>query len=397
MKIFFIATTFLFFTVLDIKAQQDNPEYMSSRIEAAQFPDRGGFDRFSLLELMERLRVPSVSIAVIKDYKIHWAKTYGIADMETGQRADTTTMYQAASVSKPVFAMLLVKLAHAGKISLDTDVNQYLRSFRVPDSISVDGKSILRNSPVTLRSLLSHLSGADDGFGFPGYSPADSLPGLSQVVRGERPSVTRSIPFRRQPYAAFRYSGGGYIIAQLAVEEYLNQPLAELMDEYLFSLLGLKNSTFRQPLPELFWKRAARGHAGNGKRAKDPWHVFPEQAPAGLWTTPSDLARLMIELQKAISGIKNDVLSQHVARELLTPTGIGNMSQGFVIERRGEGWYFLHGGANWNYRARIVGHLRNGYGVIVMTNGENGGDINTEIEARVIAAYNWDALAKPVK
>ena len=127
-----------------------------------------------------------------------------------------------------------------------------------------------------------------------------------------------------------------------------------------------------------------------------PWHIYPEQAAAGLWTTPADLARFVIEVQKAVRGPAGRVLAQASAREMISPVGVGPFGVGLTIEKRGEGWYFSHGGANWGFRADILGHLRKGYGVVIMTNGDSGSALISEIEARVAAAYNWDSLDKPI-
>jgi CubicO group peptidase (beta-lactamase class C family) len=385
-----IATTLSLVSVTGLRAQTSDVEAIISRIEAPQQPNRGGYDGLTLHELMQRFRLPALSIAVIEDFRIHWARAYGTADVATGQSADTATLFQAGSISKPVFAMVAVQLAQAGRYSLDADVNSILRSWRVPDS------QFTHSQPVTLRALLSHTSGAEDGFGFPGYVPGSPQPTLAQVVRGEQPSNTGAVRFGRALYSGFKYSGGGYTIAQLTVEDAMNRPLVELARDYLFRPLELQSTTFEQPLPASFATRAARGHLGNGQRQPAPWHDYPEQAAAGLWSTPSDIARLVIEVQRALRGRQGAVLSQSVAQELLTPTGVGGHGQGFVIERRGEGWYFTHSGSNWNYRADVVAHVRNGYGVVIMTNSENGWGVITEIEARVAQAYDWDALMKPI-
>ena len=371
-------------------AQDREVAGLIAQIEAAQIPNRQGLDGLTLPEVMQRFRLPAMSVAVIKDYKIHWAKAYGVADVESGQLADTATQFQAGSISKPAFAVIAVKLAQAGRFSLDANVNTLLRSWRVPES------DLTRGRPVTLRSLLSHTSGADDGFGFPGYDLGQPRPTLVQVLKGEKPSNTGPVRFARAPYAAFKYSGGGFALAQLAIEDVMRRPLAEIARDELFRPLGMLSTTFEQPLPAAFTARAARGHLGNGKRQPAPWHDYPEQSAAGLWSTPSDLARLVIEIQRAIQGPKGTVLTQAAAREMLTPTGVGEQGQGLAIEKRGEGWYFSHSGSNWNYRANLVGHMRKGYGVVIMTNSENGWGVISELEARIASAYNWDSLDKPV-
>ena len=187
--------------IIPARSQQDDPAPLIARIEAAQTPDRGGYDRDSLRELMDRLDVPGVSIAVIKDFRIHWAKGYGVADVATGAPVDTDTIFQAASISKPVAAMGVLRAVQDGKFSLDDDVNTILKSWKVPKSEHT------AKQPVTPRSLLSHTSGADDGFGFPGYAPGAALPTVVQILNGEKPSNVGPVLFARPPYAGYKYLG----------------------------------------------------------------------------------------------------------------------------------------------------------------------------------------------
>lgn len=369
---------------------QDDAAAMIARIEAPQVPNRQGFDPLTLSQLMERFRVPGVSIAVIKDFKIHWAKGYGLADVEANRPVDPNTAFQAASISKPVTAMAAVRLAQEGKFTLDEDVNRLLKSWKVPES------ELTRAQPVSLRSLLSHTSGSDDGFGFPGYDPASARPTVVQIIKGEAPSNVGAVRFARPPYAGQKYSGGGTEIVQQVLMDVTGKPFAELMREKVLEPIGMAWSSFEQPPTGALAERTARAHNGGGRPMGAKWHVYPEQAAAGLWTTPSDLARFAIEVQTAIRGPAGQVLSQASAREMIAPTGVGPFAVGLVIERRGEGWYFSHGGSNWGFQCNLVAHVRKGYGLVVMTNGDAGGQLIREIEARVAAAYGWDTLDKPI-
>jgi CubicO group peptidase (beta-lactamase class C family) len=371
-------------------AQDADPASYIARIEGRQSPNRQGWDPYTIQELMTRFRIPGVSVAVIKDFKIHWAKGYGVADAETGQLVDTGTAFQAASISKPVFAMAMVKLQQDGRLSLDADVNTILTSWKVPAS------EFTRDQPVTLRSLASHTSGADDGFGFPGYAPNEPRPTLPQLLDGEKPSNVGPVKFVRPPYAGMKYSGGGVTLAQLAVQDLVRKPFAEFMRETILGPLGMSQSTFEQPMSDAFAAKASKAHNGAGRRMGPPWHVYPEQAAAGLWTTPSDLARFAIEVQRAIRGPRGTVLTQASAREMLAAIGAGGYAVGFGVNQRGEGWYFSHSGGNWGFGCNLVAHFRKGYGVAIMTNGDAGGRIIGEIEARVAAAYGWDNLEKPI-
>jgi CubicO group peptidase (beta-lactamase class C family) len=363
---------------------------MIARVESPQTPNRQGLDGLTLEEVMRRFRVPGVSVAVIKDFQIHWAKAYGVADVSTGRPVQTDTPFQAASISKPVTAMAALRLVQDGTIGLDDDVNRILKSWRVPASEDTAAQ------PVTPRSLMSHTSGADDGFGFPGYDPTASRPTVVQILDGAAPSNVGKVTFARPPYAAAKYSGGAVTLMQLLLTDVTGEAFASLLRSRVLDPLGMINSTFEQPPPDAWAARLAHAHNGQGVHGTVPWHVYPEQAAAGLWTTPSDLARLAIEVQKAVRGPKGTVLSQSSAREMTSPVGTGPFAVGFAVEKRSEGWYFSHGGSNWGFRCSLVGHIRKGYGVVVMTNGDAGGGVVAEIEARVAAAYGWDSLDKPL-
>ena len=337
-----------------------------------------------MAELLERTKVPGVSVAVIKDSAIHFAKAYGLADVEAKRPVEVGTFFQAASISKPVTAMATARLAQEGRFSLDADVNTLLKSWKVPVS------EHNRDHPVTPRALSSHTSGADDGFGFPGYDPAAPRPSLVQILNGETPSNVGPVLFVRPPFQSFKYSGGSVTLMQLALMDVTGRPFAELLHDTVLGPLQMTNSSFEQPLPAAWAARAAHAHNRDGMAPPVPWHVYPEQAAAGLWTTSTDLAKLAIEVQRALSGPRGAVLTQASAREMTTPVGVGPYGVGFSVEKRGEGWYFGHGGSNWGFRCTLLAHLRKGYGVVVMTNGDNGSVLATELVERVAAAYQWD-------
>jgi CubicO group peptidase (beta-lactamase class C family) len=369
---------------------QDDPQPFIARIEAPQSPDRQGLDSLTLPEVMARFHVPGVSVAVIRDSQIHWAKAYGVGDVETGRPVELNTRFQAASISKPVTAMAAMRLVQDHRLSLDADVNTILKSWKVPAG------ELTRTQPVTPRSLFSHTSGADDGFGFPGYDPSSPVPTLVQILEGQPPSNVGKVLFARPPYRGYKYSGGGITIMQLALTDLVGRPFADFMRSTVLEPLGMTDSSYEQPLPAAAAAHAARAHDGRGRAMAVPWHVYPEQAAAGLWTTPSDLARFVIEVQRAVRGPAGKVLEQAAGREMVSPVGVGPFGVGLTIEKRGEGWYFSHGGSNWGFRADILGHVRKGYGIVVMTNADSGSAVISEIEARVAAAYGWDSLDKPI-
>jgi CubicO group peptidase (beta-lactamase class C family) len=254
-------------------ADDPSPAAMMTRIESAQSPDRQGLDRLTLAQVTERFRVPGVSVAVIKDFKIDWAKGYGVADVESGIRVDADTMFQAASISKPVAAMAAVRAAQDGRFGLDQDVNTILKSWKLPDS------EFTRGHPVTPRALMSHTSGLGDGFGFPGYHPSAPRPTLVQILDGSAPSNVGKVLMERPPFVAEKYSGGGVTLMQLLMTEALGKAYPEIMQSLVLGPIGMTNSAYEQPLSAAHDRHAARAHSGRGLAMDTKWHVYPSSPP----------------------------------------------------------------------------------------------------------------------
>jgi CubicO group peptidase (beta-lactamase class C family) len=340
--------------------------------------------------LMKQFSVPGVSIAIIRDFKIAATYAYGVADAESGAKVTPDTMFQAASISKPVAAMVSLKAVQNGLFTLDQDVNTILKSWKMPDS------TFTSEWPVTPRSLMSHTSGTGDGFGFPGYAPGAPLPTVPQILDGQAPSNVRKVRLERPPLKGFKYSGGAVMIEQLALSDAAGKPFEEIARDWVLSPIGMTNSTYEQPLPAAREKQAARAHNRSGGRMGDPWHVYPERAAAGLWTTPTDLAKFAIEVQLAVLGKSARVLSQPKALEMITPVGVGPYAVGFTIQKEGEGWYFSHGGSNWGFQCGLTAHRLHGYGAAIMTNSDSGGALIRELTKLIQQEYAWDAVDKPI-
>ncbi len=365
------------------------PAEMQAIIEGAQTPNRQGLDVLTLEEVMERFGVPGISVAVIHDFDVHWAKGYGVADVETGAPVDVETLFQAASISKPVTATAAMVAVQEGRFSLDDDINAILTSWQLP------GNGFTGDRPVTPRLLLSHTAGLGDGHGFPGYDPGVPRPTAVQILNGDEPSNVEAVTMVRPPLTAMHYSGGGTTIMQLALTDVFGESFPDLMRRTVLEPAGMTTSTFEQPLPPDRDANAARAH-GRGEAMGDAkWHVYSAMAAAGLWTNARDLARFAIEVQKAARGDPDRVITAASAAEMLSPVGVGDFAVGFEFARHGQGWYFSHSGGNWGFTCYLVAHKAKGYGAAVMTNASGGGQVFQEVIARIQRAYGWDALDKP--
>ena len=229
-------------TAVHTVADDSSPSAMMARIEGAQSPNRQGLDPLTLQQLMDRFHVPGVGVAVIRDFEIHWAKGYGVADVESGARVDADALFQAASISKPVTAMAALRAVQDGRFSLDADINTILKSWKLPAG------EFTRRQPVTPRALMSHTSGLGDGFGFPGYHPSAARPTIVEILNGSKPSNVGPVLMEREPFTAAKYSGGGVTLMQLALMDALGKPFPEIMQSLVLGPIGMTHSAFEQPL-----------------------------------------------------------------------------------------------------------------------------------------------------
>jgi len=379
-------------TLPSFAAAQSAPADFMAIIEGRQeSAGENGLGTLTVEELMERFHVPGVSVAVIRDFRIHWAKGYGVADVQTGALVDPETMFQAASISKPVAAMAVLKAVQDGLFTLDDDINSILTSWKL------DGGEFTRRRPVTPRTLTSHTSGLGDAFGFPGYDPADPIPTPVQIFEGHESSNVGPLFMEREPMTFYEYSGGGVLLMQQALVDARGRPFQDIMRDDVLVPIGMTRSSYEQPISPENDRNAARAHDGDGASMGAKWHVYPEMAAAGLWTTPSDLAHFAIEVQKSAVGESNRVLDRTTVQEMLSPVGVGGFAVGFGIAKVGEGWYFQHGGSNWGFQCNLMAHKVKGYGFAIMTNANRGGAVVAELGRRIQAAYEWDSMAEPVR
>jgi CubicO group peptidase (beta-lactamase class C family) len=334
----------------------------------------------SLQQRMEQLHVPGVSIAVIHHGAIEWAQGFGVVSLG-GAPVTADTLFQAGSISKPVAALAALKLVQEGKLSLDTNINTELRSWKLPDAPEAKGK------PVTLRELLTH-TGGTTVHGFPGYASDAPVPTLVQVLNGEKPANTPAIRIATEPGTKWSYSGGGITIMQQMMIDTSNQPFPKLLHDMVLAPIGMTHSTYEQPLPAKLKPLAATPYQADGKPVPGGAHTYPEMAAAGLWTTASDLARYAIEVQRSLHGEANHVLSKETTRQMLIPS-LGSWGLGVRVGGATTHPYFTHGGDDAGFEAIFVAYEEGGDGAVVMTNVQGGSLLAAEVVRSIAAEYGW--------
>ena len=339
----------------------------------------------TLADRMRFHRTPAVSIAVINGGGIEWARAFGVLEAGASVAADPRTLFQAASISKPVAALGAMRLVEEGRLALDEDVNLKLASWRVP------ANDFTAKDKVTLRRLLSHSAGLTV-HGFPGYASTDALPSLVQVLDGQKPANTAPVRVDVPPGREWRYSGGGYTVLQQLLTDVSGRPFPDFMRDTVLRPLHMDDSTYEQPLPQALRPRAATAHDASGKPIAGRYHTYPEMAAAGLWTTPSDLARFAIEVSRALAG-GSTVLSAATAREILT---VQKQAYGLGLSLSGTGRAarFGHGGANAGFRCQMVAYPEIGQGAVVMANGDRGDRLGAEILRAIASEYDWPAYPR---
>lgn len=354
----------------------------------------------TLDDIMDLFKIPGLSVAVIDDFEIAWAKGYGVVESGGNEPVTPRTLFQAGSISKPVAAACSLRLVEAGKLNLDEDVNEKLTSWQVPKN------EFTKDTKVALRKILSHTAGLSV-HGFQGYSTGGPIPTLVQVLDGMPPANSSPVRVESKPGAAWRYSGGGYLVAQQLMIDVEKKKFPEIAQEMLFGKIGMKDSTFEQPLPEHLRAFAASGTMRDGRVVEGKHHVYPEMAAAGLWTTPSDLAKFAIEIALSKEGKssspKSKILSQRMTREMLSTQCDRVTDSSFDSDgrqdRMGLGFFlgddlspdlFFHLGDDAGFIAGLFMMANSGQGAAIMTNSENGFLIIDYLARRIAEEYEWE-------
>lgn len=333
---------------------------------------------------MKELNVPGLGIAVFDNNEILWAKGYGLKNKETGEKVTESTIFQAASISKAVTSVAAFKLIEDNKLTLDENVNLKLKRWKVPDN------EFTEKEKVTPARIMSHTSGLSTS-GFQGYCQTDSIPALTEILQGSE--ITNSEPVRvvQKPGESELYSGGGMEVLQMLMEDVSGKEFHQLLNDLILNPTDMKSSSFEFPLPGPLRNFTSAGYDERGNVICGSYHIYPEKAAAGLWSTPSDLARFMIALGKSYRGESTNLLKQSSAKIMMTRvpqaggTGIG-------IDGEGKSFRFRHTGRNAGFTSYAISFADTGRGVVIMTNSDNGFPLIHEIVRAISREYNWPPM-----
>lgn len=351
--------------------------------------------KMNLLDRMEYYHVPGVSIAVVNEGQMEWAKGYGhVKNDPHSPHVDEQTLFQAGSVSKPITAFGALLLVQQGKIGMDEDVNAYLKRWKIPDN------DLMKTEKVTLRRLLSHTAGTSVS-GFPGYPIESVIPSVVEVLDGKKIAVnTDPVRVVFQPGTKFKYSGGGTTIVQLLIEDVTGEPFENWMENNVLKPLGMNESTFKQPLSAPYAGHAAYGYH-NGIPVKGGWHIYPEMAAAGLWSTPRDLAKFILAIQSALKNGKGEPLHLQFIKEMLTRQKAGNQESesglGLFVHGQGQNLVFEHKGQDEGFIAYLYAFVYRSKGAVIMMNNDAGWILMEEILSSIADANEWPDSAPIIK
>ncbi|MGE5943691.1 MAG: serine hydrolase domain-containing protein, partial [Flavobacteriales bacterium] len=334
--------------------------------------------RFNILDRMKYYNVPGVSIAIVQGGKLKWAKGYGFANTRDGKKVDVNTLFQAASISKPIAALSALKLFENDSLELNKDVNLYLKDWKVPEN------EFTTNEKVTIEKLLTHTAGMTV-HGFPGYAQNDSFPKIIDVLNGK--GNTAKIFVDTIPGSIWRYSGGGYVVMQKLIEDISGISFDKYMSKNILRPLGMENSTYQQPISKKN-NNISAAYDRNGEIVEGLWNNYPEQAAAGLWTTPSDLSKYCIEIQEILNGKKVGILTKGTIEKMLTKYK-NDWGLGPSLQFENDSLIFMHGGKNKGFTNELLAYANLGNAVIIMTNADNGRNLISEIKNSISEYYKW--------
>ncbi|WP_188374977.1 serine hydrolase domain-containing protein [Winogradskyella haliclonae] len=343
-----------------------------------KYGDSVSIQYYNIEERMKELKIHGLSIAVLNNGVVEWAKGYGMADTSQNKKVTAKTLFQAGSISKPIAATRALQLVEKGQLNLDTNVNDYLKSWKVPEN------EFTTKEKVTLRRLLNHSAGLTI-HGFPGYSTNDAVPSVLDVLEGK--GNTDAVRVFREPGEKVGYSGGGYTVMQLMISDTEQKEFSDILQKEVLNPLGMTSSTYANPLPKSYHNLAAAGYKSDGSQVPGKWHTYPEMAAAGLWTTPSQLLLWAKAIQDTYQNKKDGFLKAQTVNEMVTDYGNNQGMGPYVVDH-----LFGHGGSDEGFVSDLRIWKAHPISVAIMVNSDNGNDIIQELFLSIAKEYNLPGI-----
>jgi CubicO group peptidase (beta-lactamase class C family) len=336
-----------------------------------------------LKAILRRHNAAGVSIAVLRDFHLAYAQCEGVISKESGELLWPDTIFQAASVSKIITAVLTMILVEKGRLDLDRPVNEYLKSWKLPDN------DFTRKTPVTIRRMLGHFSGINVP-SYRGFLKESRLPSLLDVLNGTGSCDAPAVMVEEPVDGKFVYSTGSFAVLQTILQDVACEDFETLIQRELLQPLNMHRSFFAQPLSGYLSKNAACGHDYDGKPVDGDWFVYPTQAGSGIWTTPTDLSRFALHLQRILKGSSSGLLQQQSLKMMLTPYRESFFGLGFALySDKGAGLFFGHTGNTEGYRSMFIAHESSGCGAFILANSNNADPVIKETVNQIAFSEGW--------
>lgn len=348
----------------------------------------------SIEERLEDLNIPSLSLAVMNGGIIEWSAIYNSPSNKA--LIDCNTRYQVASLSKPVTVMAAIRMQSNGYIDLNENIENYLKSYKLPKGKQTKG------APITIKNTLDHSSGINSG-GFLGYQQGSPIPSDIEILKGNKHSNSAPLSVVSKPGVQLAYSGTAYTLAQVALKDIFKKDFSSIMDKWILSPLGMENSSYRspdissinQPNSKIQAISIAKGHDSDGKEIEGGWRVHPELAAAGMWSNANDMATFMLEIYKGYQG-KSTLFSQSEIKQMLENEKDGHV-YGFILNHEGDDITLTHFGGNVGYRAGMTISLKTGDGLVYLLNSENGAALGNQLMMTASKLYDWSSFKQIIK
>lgn len=329
-----------------------------------------------LPQLLTKYKIPAASISIIENAQVEWIGTFENERIVDQSKIDKDTLFQVASISKSVTALGIMKLVEQGKIELDAPIDKYVTRWKIP-------KSIYDIKQVTVRRLLSHTSGFSNGGGYQGYSPYKSLPSIEESLNGIE-GKAKPVELICEPGTKYIYSGGGYVLLQLLIEEVTGIDFNEYMKIHVLKPAHMTDSSFQWE--ESMHSRTAKAYDKDLNQI--PNYLYVEEAAAGLYTTIDDISQFLISEINSFSdnGIGN-LLDMETMKQVYTPImeissqlGNGKAALGHFIDEPKAGIELItNNGSNRGWRANFTINPNEKTGIAILTNGDNGNYLINEV------------------